>query len=187
MGPAGVKTLAEFIPTTPGVVEVNLCQNTMISANDLITVQTAAPRLSVIFRGNLKLLLDKEQVQKLDVSNCGLGPGEISFLATDTIPTTLGLVEVVISGNKCFGSKTSTSSTSFINIINKGRSSRAMVHDTDKDQSGWNALCKAMHGSNVQTLGFADIGMGPVGMKTLAETIPTIPGLVEVVISDNKC
>ena len=61
------------------------------------------------------------------------------------------------------------------------------THNIDKDQSGWAALCDAIKGSGIQKLGFADIGLGPIGMKTLAETIPTIPGVVEVVISGNKC
>eukprot|EP01050_Picozoa_sp_SAG11_P009848 SAG11_NODE_957_length_6394_cov_4.145512_2_plen_79_part_00 len=43
------------------------------------------------------------EVTKLDVSNQNLGPAEI-MLISSAIPTTPGVVEVVISGNKCFGS-----------------------------------------------------------------------------------
>ena len=59
------------------------------------------------------------------------------------------------------------------------------VHDIDQEQGGCTTLCKAIEGSNIQKLGFADIGLGPIGMKILAETIPTISGLIEVVLSDN--
>ena len=87
------------------------------------------------------------------------------------------MVEVVISGNKCFGVKQ-------VYNVRTGRDDLD-VHDIDSDQNGWIALCEAMKDSSIQKLGFADIGMGPVGMKTLAKTIPTIPGLIEVVLSDN--
>eukprot|EP01050_Picozoa_sp_SAG11_P033094 SAG11_NODE_11073_length_785_cov_1.580175_1_plen_172_part_10 len=47
--------------------------------------------------------------------------------------------------------------------------------------SGFNFLCEALAGSSILKLGLSNIGLGPIGMKTLAETIPTIPGLAEVV------
>ena len=92
----------------------------------------------------------------------------------ETIPTTPGVVEVVISGNKCFGAihHLYPSGTPYSDHGN---------HDTNKDQSGWTALCNSFKGACIQKLDFADIGLGPIGMKTLAETIPTIPGVVRVV------
>ena len=96
------------------------------------------------------------------------------LISSLVIPTTPGVVEVVISDNKCFGQK-----------LKPGYSSTYAYIDVD--QSGWTAFCEAMKGSSVQKLGCANVWLGPIGMKTLAETIPTIPGLVEVVISANKC
>eukprot|EP01050_Picozoa_sp_SAG11_P020415 SAG11_NODE_3436_length_2448_cov_5.228608_1_plen_643_part_10 len=40
--------------------------------------------------------------------------------------------------------------------------------------------------SRIHKLDFADIGIGPIGLKILAKTIPTIPGLVAVDISRNQ-
>ena len=99
------------------------------------------------------------------------------------IPTIPGVVEVVLSNNKCFGDKwKNPKAEKYSKYQSEGR-----IHDIDKDQSGWAALCDAMKGSGIQKLGFADIGLGPIGMKTLAATIPTTPGVVEGVISGNKC
>eukprot|EP01050_Picozoa_sp_SAG11_P021150 SAG11_NODE_3706_length_2267_cov_4.928506_2_plen_114_part_00 len=63
----------------------------------------------------------------------------------ETIPTIPGVAEVVISGNKCFG------------VVDHPGYEDHGNHTPDK-------------GSNIQKLGFADIGLGPFGMKTLAET-----------------
>eukprot|EP01050_Picozoa_sp_SAG11_P039495 SAG11_NODE_16646_length_541_cov_1.325792_1_plen_180_part_11 len=173
--------LAVVIPTTPGLVEVVISENKCFGAKD------TDPGMSY---NKVVHDIDAEQsewtalcnsfkstsVQKLGFADIGLGPIGMKTLA-ETIPTIPGVVEVVISGNKCFGVK---------QVRNPNTCAVDDVHDIDSDQNGWIALCEAMKDSSIQKLGFADIGMGPVGMKTLAKTIPTIPGLVEVVISRNK-
>ena len=58
LGPIGIKTLAETIPTIPGVVEVNLSHNKMISSDDLIKIEAEVPRLSALCRSEAKLLVD---------------------------------------------------------------------------------------------------------------------------------
>eukprot|EP01050_Picozoa_sp_SAG11_P033048 SAG11_NODE_11033_length_788_cov_2.040639_1_plen_106_part_10 len=101
-------------------------------------------------------------IQKLGFADIGIGPIGMKTLA-DAIPTIPGLVEVVISDNKCFGDKwkhPGAESDSYYEQFGK-------IHDIDKDQSGWAALCDAMKGSSIQKLGFADIGLGTIGMKTL--------------------
>eukprot|EP01050_Picozoa_sp_SAG11_P025824 SAG11_NODE_5966_length_1423_cov_2.186556_1_plen_436_part_01 len=113
---------------------------------------------------------NNSEVTTLDFSDQGLGPADIMLISA-AIPTIPGLVEVVISGNNClFGTKSKYSD-----------GSGEQVPSPDRDQTGWCALCAAFKGSSIQKIGIADIGLGPVGMKTLAETIPTIPGLAEVV------
>ena len=80
--------------------------------------------------------------------------------------------------NKCFGSKKKVRSYGLPEI----------VHDTDKDQSGWTAFCEAIKDSkSIQTLVLSDIGIGPVGLTTLAKFIPDIPAVTEVNLSMNKC
>eukprot|EP01050_Picozoa_sp_SAG11_P001689 SAG11_NODE_76_length_18005_cov_6.523958_13_plen_1375_part_00 len=180
LGPAEIMLISAAIPTTPGVVEVDISKNSFgvdgASAFAAVLAQTKIQKLIIGPQSTVIPVHDTE-VTKLDVSNQNLGPAEI-MLISSTIPTTPGVAEVVISGNKCFGSK-----------VVKNRRGRVIgqEHDVDKNQSGWSALCHAVKGSSIQKLGFADIGLGSIGMKTLAETIPTIPGVLEVVISGNKC
>ena len=51
------------------------------------------------------------------------------------------------------------------------------VHDIDKDQTGWNALCEALEGNTtVQTLALSDIGIGPLGLTTFSKTISDMAG-----------
>ena len=74
--------------------------NEMISADDLISFESADSAFTVFNQGKAKLLLNKERLQKLNLSNCNLGPDDISILATKTIPTIPGLVGVDISRNQ---------------------------------------------------------------------------------------
>ena len=67
--------------------------------------------------------------------------------------------------NKCFGSKDLSN--------NRG-------HDTDKDQSGWTAFCETLPSSKIEKLVLSDVGMGPVGLTTLANIIFDSPALSEV-------
>jgi len=141
LGPGELMLISALvIPTTPGVVEVNLSQNKMISSDDLIKVEADVPRLSALCQSEAKILVDKERLEKLNLANYDLGPDDISFIATEFIPTIPGVVEVVISGNKCFGAihhLTSHGDACF----DHG------THDIDKDQSGWTALCKTIKGT----------------------------------------
>eukprot|EP01050_Picozoa_sp_SAG11_P024507 SAG11_NODE_5235_length_1621_cov_1.958607_1_plen_143_part_00 len=100
---------------------------------------------------------------RLDLSGWGLGPSSLRVLATQVFTRanefSPGLVEVVISGNKCFGAKVSLWASG-------NPKDDHGIHLVDENQTGWNTLCEAMKGSSLQKLGFSDIGIGPIGMKT---------------------
>ena len=64
-----------------------------------------------------------------------------------------------ISGNFVFGSK--------LKYGHRGEP----IHDVDVDQSGWYAICSALHNCSIQTLNISDIGMGPKGAATLGEML----------------
>jgi hypothetical protein len=65
-----------------------------------------------------------------------------------------------LSSNKCFGQRSRD---------NDGKA--PWVHDVDKDQTGWRAICQAFKGTTIETLVFSDIGAGPVALPTLADAI----------------
>eukprot|EP01050_Picozoa_sp_SAG11_P009827 SAG11_NODE_952_length_6402_cov_11.329526_2_plen_143_part_00 len=92
---------------------------------------------------------------------------------TSTTSTTPWLVEVVISANKCFG-------------ISEFYGTHARLGEDEFNAVGFNAFCDALRSSNVQRLDFADTGLNPTSVKTLADAIPTISGLVGVDISRNQ-
>ena len=59
-----------------------------------------------------------------------------------------------ISGNFIFGGKDT----------NPGKSYNSFVHDVDKDQTGFAAICDELSGcSELKMINFSDIGMGPKG------------------------
>ena len=78
--------------------------------------------------------------------------------------------------NKCFGSKRE--------MVQRHMTD---VHDVDKDQTGWTAFCEALKDTSIQTLVISDIGIGPVGLTTLAKFIPDSTAISEVNLSKNKC
>merc|ERR1712159_118719 len=138
LGPGEIMLISALvIPTTPGVVEVDISKNSIgvdgASAFAAVLAETKIQKL-VIGPQSTVIPVHDTEVTKLDVSNQNLGPAEIMLISSATL-TTPGLVEVVISDNKCFGSKPGKYSYS------------AHVHDIDKDQTGWDALCEAMKGS----------------------------------------
>eukprot|EP01050_Picozoa_sp_SAG11_P009847 SAG11_NODE_957_length_6394_cov_4.145512_1_plen_345_part_00 len=172
--------ISAAIPTIPGLVGVDISRNQMISADVAPVLIESIQKSNIenlVIGKSVSIAVGGSDATSLDYSDQDLGPGEVMLISALVIPTTPGVVEVVISQNKCFGTK---------NGRQTGRTSWDQIHDVDKNQSGWSALCKAMEGSTIQKLGFADIGLGPVGMRTLAETIHTIPWLVGVDISRNQ-
>ena len=87
-----------------------------------------------------------------------------------------GLSEVNLSTNKCFGDTEG--------YAENGRLIR--VHDVDKNQTGWTAFCEAFKGNkSIQTLVLSDIGIGPVGLTTLASGISAMAGMTEVRLDGN--
>ena len=62
-----------------------------------------------------------------------------------------------------------------------------VLHDTDKDQSGWTAFCKSLSSTNIEKLILVDVGMGPVGLTTLAKLTLDSAALSEVNLSMNRC
>merc|ERR1712159_501377 len=95
---------------------------------------------TLVIGKSASLAVGGSDATSLDYSDQDLGPGEIMLISSLAIPTTPGVVEVVISENKCFGSK-DTHPGYTDNIVGG-------AHDDDKEQSGWNALCDAMKGSS---------------------------------------
>ena len=112
----------------------------------------------------------------LNFSDQNLGPGELIVIssAISVIPA-LSLVN--LSQNKCFGSKG--------NGCSRGSDYYKELHDTDKDQTGCTAFCEVLPSTKFQTLVLSDIGIGPVGLTTLAKFIPDSPALTEVNLSVN--
>ena len=95
-------------------------------------------------------------------------------LPSSLISDSAALSEVNISTNKCFGSKL------------KSEGSIVKIHDIDKDQIGWTALCEALEGNTtVQTLVLSDIGIGLVGLTTFSKTIAAMAALSEVRLDGN--
>eukprot|EP01050_Picozoa_sp_SAG11_P006769 SAG11_NODE_540_length_8654_cov_9.626110_6_plen_210_part_00 len=174
---------ALVIPTTPGLAEVVIFDNKCFGHGseqvwDAAKQQWLYPH-DIIDKdqsgwSSLCEAMKSSGIQKLGFADIGIGPIGMKTLA-ETISTIPGVVEVVISANKCFGEK----------LKYEDSPHSGTIHDVDNEQSGWSALCGAVKGAGVQKLGFANIGLGPIGMKTLAETIPTIPGLTEVVLYGN--
>jgi Ran GTPase-activating protein (RanGAP) involved in mRNA processing and transport len=108
-------------------------------------------------------------VSKLSFGNCFMGPTALSTLAK-FIPDIAAIREMNLSMNKCFGSKDT----------NPGTTTNEVVHDTDKDQTGWHAICKALKGTAIETLVLSDIGAGPVALSTLADAITDMAAIISL-------
>ena len=80
-----------------------------------------------------------------------------------------GIPEVNLSANKCFGADNEYG----FQLI-------------DRDQSGWNAFCKALRGTIIKTLVISDIGLGPVGLSTLATVMFDMTALSEIFLDEGN-
>ena len=158
IGPLGLTTLAKFTPGSAALNEI-----TLDSTGDV--KQPKAYTISGLQGG---------AEPSLDLSSLNFGPADVSFLATLFTSFRLftpALSEVNLSMNKCFGDKEGYDE-SYNNI---------RVHDVDKDQTGWTAFCEAIkHNKLMKTLILSDIGIGPVGLTTLAKFIPDSTALTAV-------
>ena len=107
-------------------------------------------------------------IAKLSISDCDIGPKGL-MTSAPLISVIPALSEVNVSQNKCFGSKGNGKATYSPEY--------KVIHDIDKDQSGWTAFCEALPGTKIEKLILSDIGIGPLGLTTLAKFTPDSPAL----------
>eukprot|EP01050_Picozoa_sp_SAG11_P012927 SAG11_NODE_1472_length_4841_cov_2.468157_5_plen_516_part_01 len=161
MGPLSLNTLSKAISDMVGLSEVNL------SANKCFDAQSAKVFSDAVLKSNVNTLVIGNDIEipikgtvatSLDFSNQDFGPGELVLISSLVIPFSALLSEVNLSTNKCFGSKDKR-------YDDKTQDDdKTQVHDVDKDQTGFGAICDALSGcSKLNSINFSDIGMGPKG------------------------
>ena len=132
-----------------------------------VIVDVSTPAIKALCDG-----LRNTGVTKLNMGDVGLTPMGLTTLAS-VITDMPALSKVNLSTNKCFGSK---------DQFSRGDN---CLHDIDKDQTGWTAFCEALPSTKIEKLVLSDIGMGPVGLTTLAKFIPDSPTLSKVNLGGN--
>ena len=91
-------------------------------------------------------------MEHLDISGVELGPAGLTLLSAMLAPGTLfsaAMKSLNLSANKLFGQRSRD---------NDDRP--PYVHDVDKDQTGWRAICQAFKGTSIETLVIVDVGGG---------------------------
>ena len=124
--------------------------------------------------GGFKLLceaLASSQIEVISMKSCYLGPQALTPL-TEAIKVMAAVSSVAISNNFIFGTKRAR-------VNDRWKD----VHNVDKDQSGWNNLCEQLKVSKITSFTAADVGMGPVALRTLATSLPA--AVARVVLSGN--
>ena len=113
-------------------------------------------------------------VTVLELSGCNLGPRHAVDLGEYVRDAGAGTKSLTLSNNFIFGS-----------TLEYGGTFGDPVHDVDADGQGWSALCDSFAGSALATIVMVDIGMGAVGVTSLASSIPAIPHLQELILDSN--
>eukprot|EP01046_Picozoa_sp_COSAG06_P011380 COSAG06_NODE_648_length_13415_cov_83.005783_5_plen_1504_part_00 len=137
---------------------IQVAESRWLPKKFLVEVDTTEPCAFQVLCDALKA----SQVTEVDFSACGLTSPAMEILSGYVRDATAAISSLVISKNAIFGSK----------VENKGEWNEKAVHDTDKDQSGWNALCEQLKNSSITSFTARDIGMGPVALRTLATSLP---------------
>ena len=153
-------------PFTAGIIEVNLSTNKCFGSrgqfHDIDKDQAG-------WTAFCEAIKDKNSIQTLVLADIGIGPVGLTTFSK-TISDVAGLLHIDLSTNKCFGSKEEGP-----------RWGRKLVHDTDEDKTGWVTFCEAIKDNkSIQKLVLTDIGMGPMGLSTLANAIPFIAGMTKM-------
>jgi hypothetical protein len=115
----------------------------------------------------------------LDLSSRYFGPDDMQFLSMvfTSFPEFTAAIKLLnIASNKCFGSKDEKDAD--YNTI--------AVHDVDKGQTGWRAICEALKGTTIETLVLSDIGAGPIALSTLADAINDMAAIRLFDVSKNR-
>jgi hypothetical protein len=167
----GISTLAKFIPEMAAIISLNVMKNP-IGDDGLAALMTAVKGTSIKSIAGIV-----EGQTSINWSGQKLEPFDMKILAADIKFTPFSAVirGVNLSTNKCFGSKNS----------HPGQPRNEIIHDTDKDQTGWDAICGAFKGTAIETLVLSDIGAGPVALSTLADAISDMAALSTVNLCDN--
>eukprot|EP01044_Picomonas_judraskeda_P003939 COSAG03_NODE_337_length_8860_cov_33.996690_2_plen_816_part_00 len=165
LGSADVALVASWLqrPEVSAAVDaVAIGGNPITSAGGATLLETIkTSKLKTIDIGKPLPLQEPYESDTLDLSKTGMDPGHIVILSWWLATDAAGAVSsVVISNNFIFGSN------------NKASYDSTQVHDVDKDQSGWNNLCEQLKVSKITSFTAADIGMGPVALRTLATSLP---------------
>eukprot|EP01045_Picozoa_sp_COSAG04_P000800 COSAG04_NODE_22_length_37957_cov_250.276930_17_plen_1738_part_00 len=174
---AGVTELSNFIPST-ALTSLNLSKNPITGTvfdNDDVDYTYDADVSGLTSLGGAMVALQK--LTRLDLSDCKMAVAGATELARWTSAmaglTSLSLSHNFIFGVRCVGENPEEDEDLY-----------DYVHDVDKDQSSWSALCDGLKGSRLATLIVADIGMGPVGCAKLSTLFDGV--LSEVDISQNQ-
>jgi hypothetical protein len=120
---------------------------------------------------------DPTLIVRVDLSNMDMDPGCLMLLAAELreARVTSDVKSIDVSNNMLFGAQQGL----------HGSLHDAYVHDVDSEPRGWEALCDAIKCSSVEHLRASNVGCGPVGLKTLAQSFD--PELTTLDISDNYC
>jgi hypothetical protein len=168
LGREGVAQLARWLATDAGaaVADLNISEVIIGDAGaTLVEAISASSSLEVITIGKglrlpLKYNCDSDV---LDAAGKGIEAGGATVVAWWLKTAAAAAISsVLISNNFIFGSK----------VFHKGRSYEMTVHDVDANQNGWNDVCEQLKSSSITSFTAADIGMGPVALRTLTTSLP---------------
>jgi hypothetical protein len=178
---AQAKMLAVEIETgraASSIVRFNLIGNPIgvDGATQLVAVfENRSSIVTMLGLGPRGRKVDRVPISTINCSNVDMDPGCLMILAAELreARVTAEVTSIDVSDNMLFGAQQGL----------HGSLHDAMVHDVDSDPRGWEALCDAIKRSSVENLRASNVGCGPLGLKTLAQSFD--PELTTLDISDN--
>eukprot|EP01050_Picozoa_sp_SAG11_P002793 SAG11_NODE_146_length_14788_cov_5.672884_1_plen_238_part_10 len=166
LGPAEIMLISSAIPTTPGLVGVDISRN-HISADvaSLLIESIQKSNINEVVIGPKSTLVpfNNSEVTSLDFSDQDLGPAEIMRISA-AIPTTPGLVGVDISRDQI----SADVAPMLIKSIQKVNINEVFI--------GPKSTLVPFNNSEVTSLDFSDQDVGPAEIMPISAAIPTTPG-----------